>query len=219
MENSDDKKALILSVIGILVLIIAVVGVSFAMFTFTGTGTKENVIKTGTVTIDFTDASNNFELKNTYPMSDEKGIKQTDNKATFGVKGDWGSSLMTIVYDLGLTSIVQGNTLTNEYIKVVLLDNNGKVLVGEKDEKGNLKAGVTVKELEKVGGANKLVKEYGLTSGTLTTSGVADTYTIIAYVSDKYEMPTEKIETDGEIKVITKAESYSFKIGIQAKQQ
>lgn len=219
MENSDNKKALILSVIGILVLIIAVVGVSFAMFTFTGTGTKENVIKTGTVTIDFTDSSNNFELKNTYPMSDEKGIKQTDNKATFGVKGEWSSSPMTIVYDLGITSIVQGSTLTNEYIKIVLLDSNGKVILGEKDDKGNLKAGVSISSLEKNTGVNKLIKEYALTSGTLTTSGVADMYTIIAYVSDKYDLPTEKIEANGETKVITKSESYSFKIGINSKQR
>lgn len=219
MENSDNKKALILSVIGILVLIIAVVGVSFAMFTFTGTGTKENIIKTGTVTIDFTDSSNNFELKNTYPMSDLKGIKQTDNKATFGIKGDWTSSPMTIIYDLGLINIVQGSTLTNEYVKIALLDSNGKVLVGEKDDKGNLKSGVTVASLEKSSGVNKLFKEFALTSGTLTTSGVSDTYTIIAYVSDKYDLPTEKIESEGETKVITKAESYSFKIGIKAKQQ
>ena len=54
MEN-NNKKTLILSIVGILVLVIAVVGVSFAMFTFTGTGTKENVIKTGTVTVNFDD--------------------------------------------------------------------------------------------------------------------------------------------------------------------
>ena len=189
------------------------------MFSFTGTGTKENRIRTGTVTIDFTDSSNSFELKNTYPMSDEKGIKQTDNKSTFGVKGEWSASPMTIVYDLGLTNIVQGSTLTNEYIKIVLLDSSGKVILGEKDSKGNLKAGVTVASLQKSVGVNKLIKEYALTSGTLTTSGIADTYTIIAYVSDKYDLPTEKIESNGETKVITKAESYSFKIGINAKQQ
>ena len=43
MEN-NNKKTLILSIVGILVLVIAVVGVSFAMYSFTGTGTKENVI-------------------------------------------------------------------------------------------------------------------------------------------------------------------------------
>ena len=48
MDN-NNKKTLILSIIGILVLVIAVVGVSFAMFTFSGTGTKENVLKTGTI--------------------------------------------------------------------------------------------------------------------------------------------------------------------------
>ena len=51
MEN--NKKTLILSIVGILVLVIAVVGVSFAMYSFTGTGTKENVITTGTVSMSF----------------------------------------------------------------------------------------------------------------------------------------------------------------------
>src|SRR5574344_866369 len=98
MEN--NKKTLILSIIGILVLVIAVVGVSFAMYSFSGTGSKQNVIQTGTVTMNF-NPDNNFTVTNKYPMSDAQGIAQTDSKATFGVNANWGSSTMTINYDLG----------------------------------------------------------------------------------------------------------------------
>ena len=79
MEN--NKKTLILSIVGILVLVIAVIGVSFAMYTFTGTGTQENVIQTGTVTMSF-NPDNNFAVTNQYPMSDAKGIATNANKAT-----------------------------------------------------------------------------------------------------------------------------------------
>ena len=56
MED-NNKKTLILSIIGILVLVIAVVGVSFAMYSFSGTGTKQNVITTGTVSMSFSQGS------------------------------------------------------------------------------------------------------------------------------------------------------------------
>ena len=214
----DSKKALILSIIGILVLIIAVVGVSFAMFTFSGTGTKENVIRTGTVTMDFVDSSNNIELTNAYPTSDAKAIENIKNRTTFGVKGDWSSSPMTVVYDLGLTNIVPGTTLTNDYIKVALLDGNNNVLVGEKDSNGKLKAGVKISTLINAKGSNNLISEYSLTSGTITAPGIIDSYTIIAYVSDDYKLPTTSEKTDNSSKSVTKTESYSFKVGIKAKQ-
>ena len=41
----ENKKTLILSIIGILVLVIAVVGVSFAMYSFTGTGSKTHLME------------------------------------------------------------------------------------------------------------------------------------------------------------------------------
>lgn len=227
MEN-DNKKTLILSIIGILVLVIAVVGVSFAMYTFSGTGTKENVIQTGTVTMNF-DPDNNFAVTNKYPMSDAQGIAQTDSKANFGVKATWGTSQMTIVYDLGITSITAGATLTADYIKVALLDGNGNVLVGTKNDNGSLKAGVTIASLADKAGTNNLITNYALTSGTITASGTTDSYTILAYVSDAYNLPTDAdnstTDNEGNVtrdltsKKTTKSETFSFKVGVKAAQQ
>lgn len=227
MEN-NNKKTLILSIVGILVLVIAVVGVSFAMYTFSGTGTKENVIQTGTVTMNF-DPDNNFEVTNKYPMSDAQGIAQTDSKATFGVKATWGTSQMTIDYDLGITNITPGATLNEDYIKVALLDGNNKVIVGEKNEDNSLKAGVTIKSLAGKAGTNNLIKQYALTSGTITTSDTTDSYTILAYVSDKYVLPTDTakstIDNGGTAernltsKKTTASETFSFKVGVIATQK
>ncbi len=235
-NNNKNKRALILSIVGILVLVIAVVGVSFAMFTFSGTGTKENVIRTGTVTMEFTDATENnkIELDDSYPMSDDKGVDPTtDNRADFDITASWGNAPMTIVYDLGITNIQAGTTLTSDYVKVALLDGNGDVVVGTKDVNDELTGGVTVSSLASVAGPNNLIQNYGLTGGTMTTSGDIDSYTILAYVSDTYDLAVDNANsTSPEVstgtldnqngtlhKKATKAETYSFKVTVSAAQQ
>ncbi len=60
-KEKNNKKALILSILGVLVLIIAVVGVSYAMYTFSASGTKENVISTGIVVINFDNSNLDFD--------------------------------------------------------------------------------------------------------------------------------------------------------------
>ena len=218
MEN--NKKTLILSIVGILVLVIAVVGVSFAMYSFTGTGTKENVITTGTVSMSF-DPDNNMTLTNQYPMSDAKGVAQETNKVEFGVTADFSNAAMTINYDLGITNIQAGDTLTSEYIKVALLDGEDNVIVGtEGTGATDLTAGVTIASLQAKAGTNGLIDEYALTSGTITTSGQTDSYTLIAYVSDQYDLPTDAGQAgSGTTQTkATKSETYSFKVGVSAAQ-
>ena len=218
MEN--NKKTLILSIVGILVLVIAVVGVSFAMYSFTGTGTKENVITTGTVSMSF-DPDNNFVVTNQYPMSDAKGVAQETNKADFGVTADFSNASMTIKYDLGITNIQAGETLTAEYIKVALLDADGNVIVGTHgEETTDLTAGVTIASLQSKAGTNNLIQNHALTSGTITSSGQTDNYTIIAYVSDAYDLPTDDAQAgSGTTQTkATKSETFSFKVGVSAAQ-
>lgn len=232
----DNKKTLILSIIGILVLVIAVVGVSFAMFSFSGTGTKENIIKTGTITIDFTDDTedNQVDLDDTYPMDDSKGVDpNTDDSAEFDIKADWGDSPLTIVYDVGITNIQASGALTSEYVKVALLDGAGNVLVGNKDGSNNLTSGVTIASLANVAGPNNIITQYGLTGGTMTTSGSVDSYKVIAYVSSDYTLAIDNANsTSPEVasgtlnnqggtlhKKTTKTETYSFKVTVRAEQR
>lgn len=227
MED-NNKKTLILSIIGILVLVIAVVGVSFAMYSFSGTGTKENVITTGTVSMSFSEGSNKITLQNKYPMTDAKGIAQDDNRADFGVTATWGSSPLTINYDLGITNITPGATLTEDYIKVALLGSDGTVIVGGGKGTKTLTGGVTIASLKTVKGPNNLITTYGLTGGTISSSGATDSYTILAYVADNYELPIDKANTttdnDGTAsrdltsKKTTASEEFSFKVSVKAAQ-
>ena len=218
MEN-NNKKTLILSIIGILVLVIAVVGVSFAMFTFTGTGTKENILKTGTISVDFSDDTkgNKIEITNQYPEDDTTGIADENNDTTFEVKGDWGSSPMTVNYEVGLSDISAGTTLTDQFVKVQIMKNGTPV-------KGTATEGV--------------ITSYYVTNGTLQnqsgqTAHLSDTFTVKAWVSDAYDLPTDKANSDtenGGTKVIPQAdesakhiktsasETYSFKVKVVAEQ-
>ena len=71
-----------------------------------------------------------------------------------------------------------------------------------------------------IGYPNGLIDEYALTSGTITTSGQTDNYTLIAYVSDQYDLPTDAGQAgSGTTQTkATKSETYSFKVGVSAAQ-
>lgn len=229
MEN-NNKRTLILSIVGILVLVIAVVGVSFAMFTFTGTGTKENVIKTGSISIDFSDETkeNHINVSNELPMTDEQAMAQTDDDTTFTVEGSWGSTPLTINYEVGLTDIVPGNTLTSDYVKVA-------VKKGTTYTVGSANGGVAISTLQNVAGPLNIIQNYYVGNGSLTNEGtehLSDTFTVKAYTSSDYTLPADTANsTSPEVsggtasnsggtvhKKTTKAETYSFKVTIKAQQ-
>ena len=48
---TENKKTLLFSVLGVILLLVVVIGVSYAMYTFSANGSKENVISTGTVSV------------------------------------------------------------------------------------------------------------------------------------------------------------------------
>ena len=192
----ENKKTLIVSIIGILVLIGAVIGISVAMYTYAGTGTKTNLIKTGTITLDIAKAEgNSFTFDGTYPMTDAKGISLTENSAEISVSSSWTANTpVTIKYDLGIEIVQEGSTLKSNYIKVALVDSTGKVIVGQ-GSGTNLTGGATISSLASTKGPNNLITTYGLTGGTISASGTTDRYTIMAWVSDSYDLPVDKTNT------------------------
>ena len=228
MEN-NNKKTLILSIIGILVLVIAVVGVSFAMFTFTGTGTKENILKTGTIKVAFDNATkdNHIEITNQYPEDDTTGMADTNNETTFTVEGDFsGNTTMAVNYEVGLSEVTPGATLTNDYVKVAIQKNNQYV-------KGTADGGVLVSSFASANGPLGLIKGYYVTNGTLNNGDLTDTFKVKAYVADTYDLPTDAANSDTEnegTKAIPQAdqsakhiktsasETYSFKVKVVAAQ-
>lgn len=224
-KERDNKKTLILSILGILVLVIAVVGVSFAMYSFTGTGTKNNRIVTGTATLDFDDDSTSeIALDDSYPMSDEKGLTDGAN-STFAVSLNSDNDYaMNVNYEVGITSIEEGTTLTSDYIKITVKKGT-QTLVDAK----------TISELQSsVGFADSLLDSYVLVSGTLAgipnDVSVSDTYTVYAWVSDSYDLAVDKANStspeveggtlDNQSNTLhqkaTKADTYKFKLTISA---
>lgn len=216
MENNNNKKTLILSIVGILVLVIAVVGVSFAMYSFSGTGQRTNVITAGSVSVNFAAGTNTFQVSNKYPMTDAVGIAQEDSKADFTVVGNWGTQAMTVNYEVGLSDITAGATLTEDFVKIALLKGN-TVVVGSNNA-GALTGGVLISSLASNAGDAGMLNSYVLTSGTLTTSGAGDTYTIMAYVADSYDLPADPTQTVENVKKTTKSETFKFKVTVAATQ-
>ena len=222
MEN-NNKRTLILSIIGILVLVIAVVGVSFAMFTFSGTGTKENVIKTGSISIDFSAATENnkIEITNEYPESDALGMNE--DGTTFTVQGEWGNSPMTVNYSIGLSHVTPGATLTDQYVKLYVAQNGTPVM-------GTASAGARISTITNATGTG--FEHYYITNGTLTNADKSDTYTIKAYVADDYDLPGDQAHsTSPELsggtmnnqdstvhQKQTASENYSFQVKVVANQ-
>ena len=235
----DNKKTLVLSIIGILVLVIAVVGVSFAMFSFSGTGTKQNVITTGTVTLDFTNVeggtdTNTINVNNQYPVDDANGVSLANIKsyADFNVHANFSAN-MTVNYELGIVDINKTENITTgaavipeNMVKVVLLNSTGAAVVGTKT--GDSYTGVTVASLANVAGPKGLIDSYYLTNGSFTTGDTSNKYTIYAYLDKSYELPVDPTQstTDNEGTVTRTNESkkttakaeFSFKLTVKAAQ-
>lgn len=77
MEDNNSKKIL-LTVLGVAILIVAVVGISFALFTSEKI-TGENSIKSGTVTMSFSEKTNGIALSNALPMSEADALQKLNN--------------------------------------------------------------------------------------------------------------------------------------------
>ena len=236
----ENKKTLILSIVGILVLVVAVVGISFAMYTFTGTGSQTNVIQTGSITLNVAkESGNSFTFDGSYPMTDAKGVSLTENKAEVAVSATWNTTApVTIKYDLGVEVVSEGAKiidLTEDYVKIALVDSTGKVVVGTEAGEQNLTGGVTIGSLKETAGPNNLITAYGLTGGTLSTSGTIDKYTVYAWVADNYELPVDAAnsttDNDGSLPITdgsataeplhkkqTANEVFKFKLVVSAKQ-
>ena len=211
MEN--NKKTLVLSILGVLVLVVAVVGVSFAMYSFTGTGTKENVIQTGTVNVEYTNETSVLKLTNQYPISDAKGsaITAAENESAtlaFSVKADIKGTI-TINYDLALDEVKQGKSLTDEYIKFNMTKDGEYKL-------GTAATGITVNS-RKANVGTLATTGYLLDSDTFTASG-EHKYVVRAWVSDQYDLPTTDTSTGDTHANETDSETFTFKVKVVAAQ-
>lgn len=205
----ENNKTMVLSILGVLVLVIAVVGVSFAMYTFSATGTRENTISTGTVSLTFSaDDQQLFKLDNEYVKTDAEGLASEgkDFSLTSTLKGT-----MNVAYEIGFTEVTQSNTnLTDSFVMVNVKDNSksepdcylmgsattGATINSVKANVGfdqtaidNMITGNAAASTGKVLANSFLLNEYVFDKGTINgTTGFNKTYTIKAWISDQYQL-------------------------------
>ena len=180
----EKKKTLILTIVGVLVLVLAVIGVSFAMYSFTGTGTVDNVIRTGTVSVSYTEAKV-ITLTNQYPMTDATGSAQTGagTELEFTVSASM-TGAMDINYQVGFDSIVPDITLTTDYVKFNIIKDNTTYLLSTSATTGILMSSIASST------GTLLTTGYLLDSDTLSSNGASHTYKIKAWIADTYDLPT-----------------------------
>ena len=153
------------------------------MYTFTGSGTKENVIQTGHIVITFNDV-NNISIQNRYPETDSEGLANTDTNSqmTFTVTSDITGDTK-VNYALGITDIQEGNTLTQDYIKIYLKKGN------------NVVAGFTENKGELISSFKPLYIENVMTSHVLLTDVISGsevhTYTLKSWIDENYKLSTD----------------------------
>ena len=202
------------------------------MFTFSGTGTKENVLRTGSVSINFDNETdeNKIEITNSYPEDDATAMADTSNETEFTVEGDFGdNTTMSVNYEVGLSDITTtpatGATIGDNYVKVAIQKNDTYV-------KGSASGGVLISSFASDHGALNLIQDHYVTNGTLNNGNLTDTFKVKAYLADTYEFPGDTANsTSPEVsggtlnnnsgtlhKKTTASETYSFKVKVVAAQ-
>jgi len=187
-------------------LILMVVGISYAMYTFTGTGTKENVITTGQITVEFAE-QNNILIQNRYPETDTVGLASTDpnSQMTFTVSSNIVGNA-TVNYAVGLVEIQEGTTLTQDYIKINLTK-NGSAATGFTSTTGNTIGSFKNETF------SDLLTSHVIARGSVTGTQT-DTYTLKAWIHEDYNLPTTDTSSGKVHSSTTTSEEFSFKIKV-----
>ncbi len=126
------KRELMITLVSILGVTLLSVGSAFAIFSTNSKSSNYNVIKVGTLDIDFgTDSDNTINLNGQYPVSDDEGLQATPY--TFTIKN---TGTITSDYKISLQDdtdmITQDNCSTSQldkkYIKYSLSKNTSSTL-------------------------------------------------------------------------------------------
>ena len=134
MNKNNKKKALILSIIGLIGLVIVTIGITYAVFTYTKLGTTDNTVTSGTLKFLYTEntgVKTGIKLTNALPISDTKGkaLDGDNNVFDFSIEAT-NTGTETIPYEVTLRKKAD-STLEENCVKVYLTD---KTETTEKNE-------------------------------------------------------------------------------------
>lgn len=131
MQNSLSRQ-IILSILGIAILIIAVVGISYAVFVTTLTGTKENEITTGTISMSFVEENDGISISNAMPMSNKVGKKLDGAGNTYDfVVSSTIAGITTVNYEIVAEKLPFSDyeSLSDENIRIYLQKKDNDIFV------------------------------------------------------------------------------------------
>ena len=121
----NKKKALILSIIGLIGLIVVTIGITYAVFTYTKLGTTDNTVTSGTLKFLYTEntgVKTGIKLTNALPISDTQGkaLNGDNNVFDFSIEAT-NTGTEAIPYEVTLRK-KNTSTLREDYVKVYLTD-------------------------------------------------------------------------------------------------
>ena len=198
MQENNNKKTLVLSILGVLVLVIAVVGVSFAMYSFSAAGQTTNTIQTGSVKVQYENETNHISLNNQYPMSDATAIALPDtatgNALKFDIKSEI-SGTINIVYDAAIVEFTAKYADGGADASAVLKPSDVKIQIkkGSEYKVGTATTGALLSTIAGEGGSPAVTEltTYVFDSGTFTSTAT-NSYVIKAWIRDDYDLPGQK---------------------------
>ena len=192
MGKEKKKKLIILGSVGLLVLLSLVIAGTYAVFTASLTGTKENKLTTGYVTMTCTET--NFTLQNTQPLTDAEGLALSGNEATCTLSTTMNGT-MTVGYDFALKDVTPSATITTSDVKIrVAKTDSGTTsyVAGSSATTGVLVSSVA----STAGTYDTTITGYKLDSGTINTTKTI-TYNVKSWVSSEQDSENTTTNTDG----------------------
>ena len=119
-----NRKQIIWSIIGIVILILMAISVSYAAVFYSKTGEKVNTVTTGTITMSYSENTNGINITDAYPMADGIGktLSQQNQYFDFTISATLGDTIINYAVTATKES---DSTLPDNAVKVYLTDING----------------------------------------------------------------------------------------------
>ena len=125
IKNKHIKKKKLTIIISIVSTLIILLGSVYAFFTYYKSA-EAFTLTSNSITATFTEGTNQINFTGAYPISDEYALANLDklDYIDFTVTGNSVNQSEAITYEIFLTE-ANGNTLSNQFIKTYVTDNNG----------------------------------------------------------------------------------------------
>lgn len=201
--EGQEKKNLVLSIIGAIITLLAIFGISYAVFTFTQPGTNTNYISTGTISMQYLESDTNIiSITDATPITDSVGKNQSQ------------------FFDFKLLSNIKGNANISYEIRAKKLDVSPKKAIDPSKVKLYLEKEVGGRYIEVLG-----PKAFELNPNTVIQNTDVDTDTMLLYTGSVINSLDSKEQIDkfrlrmwvkDGVEPFTEPESFKIKVNVYA---